>query len=74
MPGLTNETVYTFELKRFVGTTESTAAESNPVTPTPGICDRTQQVQDGILAELADVSRVRGGDGGEPGRDRSSGP
>ena len=54
--GLTNETVYTFELKRFVGTTESATAESNAVTPTPGICDRTQQVQDGILAGLADVS------------------
>ncbi len=56
VPGLTNETVYTFELKRFVGTTESATAESNAVTPTPGICDRTQQVQDGILAGLADVS------------------
>ncbi len=56
VPGLTNETVYTFELKRFVGTTESATAESNAVTPTPGICDRTQQVRDGILAKLADVS------------------
>ena len=54
--GLTNETVYTFELKRFVGTTESATAESNAVTPTPGICDRTQQVQDVILDGLADVS------------------
>ena len=25
------------------------------MTPTPGICDRTQQVQDAILAALADV-------------------
>ena len=56
VPGLTNETVYTFELKRFVGTTESATAESNAVTPTPGICDRTQQVQDVILDGLADVS------------------
>ena len=54
--GLTNETVYTFELRTVVGTTEGTAAESDPVTPTPGICDRTQQVRDGILAKLADVS------------------
>ena len=54
--GLTNETVYTFELKRFVGTTESATAESNAVTPTPGICDRTQQVQGVILDGLADVS------------------
>ena len=55
VPDLTNETAYTFELKRFVGTTESATAESNAVTPTPGICDRTQQVQDGILAAVAGV-------------------
>ena len=55
VPNLTNETVYTFELRSVVGTTEGTASESDPVTPTPGICDRTQQVQDGILAKLADV-------------------
>ena len=55
VPNLTNETVYTFELRSVVGTTEGTAAESDPVTPTPGICDRTQQVRDGILAKLADV-------------------
>ena len=54
--GLTNETVYTFELKRFVGTTESATAESNAVTPTPGICDRTQEVQDGILAAVSGVT------------------
>ncbi len=56
VPNLTNETVYTFELRSVVGTTEGTASESDPVTPTPGICDRTQQVRDGILAELADVA------------------
>ena len=55
VPDLTNETAYTFELKRFVGTTESATAESNAVTPTPGICDRTQQVQDGILAAVSGV-------------------
>ncbi len=55
VPNLTNETVYTFELRTVVGTTEGTASESDPVTPTPGICDRTQQVRDGILAKLADV-------------------
>ena len=55
VPDLTNETAYTFELKRFVGTTESATAESNTVTPTPGICDRTQEVQDGILAAVAGV-------------------
>ena len=56
VPDLTNETAYTFELKRFVGTTESATAESNAVTPTPGICDRTQQVQDGILAAVSGVT------------------
>ena len=56
VPNLTNETVYTFELRTVVGTTEGTASESDPVTPTPGICDRTQQVRDGILAKLADVA------------------
>ena len=56
VPNLTNETVYTFELRSVVGTTEGAASESNAVTPTPGICDRTQQVQDGILAALADVT------------------
>ena len=53
VPNLTNERAYTFELKRFVGTTESAAAESNTVTPTPGICDRTQQVRDGIVAAVS---------------------
>ena len=56
VPDLTNETAYTFELKRFVGTTESATAESNTVTPTPGVCDRTQKIQEVILDELADVS------------------
>ena len=51
--GLTNETVYTFELKRFVGTTESATAESNAVTPTPGVCGRTQQVQDAIVVAVS---------------------
>ena len=53
--GLTNETVYTFELRSVVGTTEGAASESDPVTPTPGICDRTQEVQDGILAAVSGV-------------------
>ena len=56
VPDLTNETAYTFELRSAVGTTNSTAAESNTVTPTPGICDRTAKIQEVILAGLADVS------------------
>ena len=55
VPNLTNETVYTFELRSVVGTTEGAASESDPATPTTGICDRTQEVQDGILAAVSGV-------------------
>ena len=47
--GLTNETAHTFELRAVSAGGNSAAAESGPVTPTPGICGRTQQVQDLIL-------------------------
>ena len=53
--GLTNEEAHTFELRAVNTAGGGDAAEAGPVTPTPGICDRTQQVQDAILAELADV-------------------
>ena len=49
---LTNETEYTFEVKRFIGTSEGAAA-TDTATPTPGICGRTQQVQDAILARVS---------------------
>ena len=52
---LTNETAYTFELRAVTADGESTAAEAGPVTPTPGICDRTQQVRDEILNALSGV-------------------
>ena len=51
--GLTDEVVHTFELRAVNALGESTAVESDPVTPTPGICDRTQQVQDGIVAAVS---------------------
>ena len=54
--GLTNEVAHTFQLRSVKDGGFGTAAKSNPVTPTPGICDRTQEVQDGILAQLADVA------------------
>ena len=54
--GLTNEVAHTFQLHAVKDGGFGTAAESGPVTPTPGICDRTQEVQDGILAQLADVA------------------
>ena len=49
VPNLTNETAYTFELRWLVGASGSVTAESNTVTPTPGICDRTQQVREAII-------------------------
>ena len=52
---LTNETAYTFQLHAVNADGESPAAEAGPVTPTPGICDRTQQVRDEILNALSDV-------------------
>ena len=74
VPDLTNETAYTFELKRFVGTTESATAESNAVTPTPGICDRTPGGAGRHPGRGRRRRRVGGGDGGEPGRDHFPGP
>ena len=50
--GLTNETEYTFEVKRFIGTSEGAAA-TDTATPTPGICDRTQQIRDAIVAAVS---------------------
>ena len=55
MTGLTNEEAHTFELRAVNTAGGGGAAEAGPVTPTPGICDRTQQIQDAILAALADV-------------------
>ena len=53
--GLTNEEAHTFELRAVNTAGGGDAAEAGPVTPTPGICDRTQKIQEVILAELADV-------------------
>ena len=53
--GLTNETAYTFQLRAVSADGESLTAEAGPVTPTPGICGRTQQVRDEILNALSDV-------------------
>ena len=54
--GLTNEVAHTFELRAANASGEGAATQAGPVTPTPGICDRTQQVQDEILDKLASVS------------------
>ena len=53
--GLTNEKAHTFELRAVNAAGGGDAAMAGPVTPTPGICGRTQKIQDVILAELADV-------------------
>ena len=53
--GLTNEVPHTFQLRAVNSDGDGAEAMAGPVTPTPGICDRTQQVQDAILAELSGV-------------------
>ena len=53
--GLTNEVAHTFELRAVSAGGNSEEEEAGPVTPTPGICDRTQKIQDVILAELSGV-------------------
>ena len=53
--GLTNEVAHTFELHAVNDSGAGAAATAGPVTPTPGICDRTQKIQEVILAELSGV-------------------
>ena len=52
---LTNEVAHTFELHAVNAAGAGDAAEAGPVTPTPGICDRTQKIQDAILGEISGV-------------------
>ena len=47
--GLTNEVAHTFQLQAVNDADNSTAVEDGPLTPTPGICDRTEQVRDALL-------------------------
>ena len=54
--GLTNEVEYTFQLRAVYTDGPSIAVESDAVTPTPGICDRTEKIREVILDELADVT------------------
>ena len=56
MPGLTKKVAHTFQLRAVKDGGFGTAAESGPVTPPPGICDRTAKVQAVILAGVEGVS------------------
>ena len=54
--GLTNDVAYTFQLRSANADDASTAAAAGPVTPRPGVCSRTRQVRDAIVAAISDVS------------------
>ena len=54
--GLSNETVYKFQLRTVGVGGNGRPVTSNAVTPTPGICDRTPQVRDAIVAEVPGVA------------------
>ena len=53
--GLTNEVAYTFQLRAVNAAGNSTAVEAGPVTPTDGLCGRTEQVRDAIVAAISGV-------------------
>ena len=57
--GLTNEIAHTFELRAVNDSGGSAAVEDGPVTPTPGICDRTEQVRDAIIYYLGEGGVTR---------------
>ena len=67
---LTNEVEHTFQLRAVNADGNSDAVESDAVTPTPGICDRTEQVRDALLnstgvddckaVTVANLARVTG--------------
>ena len=52
--GLTNELAHTFQLRAVNAAGESDEAEAGPLTPTPGICGRTQKVQEIIIYYLGE--------------------
>ena len=57
--GLTNEVLHTFQLRAVNAQGESTAAEADAVTPTPGICGRTQKVHEIIVYYLGEAGVER---------------
>ena len=54
--GLTNDVEYTFQLRAVNAAGAGTATEAGPVTPRSGVCDRTEQVRDAIMAAISGVS------------------
>ena len=56
VPMLTNEVAHTFQLRAVNDGGNGATEEADPVTPTPGICDRTEKIQEVILAEISGVS------------------
>ena len=57
--GLTNEVAHTFELQAVNDAGNGTAVEAGPVTPTPGICGRTQKVYESIVYFLGEGGVTR---------------
>ena len=53
--GLTNEVAHTFELRAVNAAGGGGAATAEPVTPTPGICDRTEILHEYIVEALSGV-------------------
>ena len=53
---LTNDVAYTFQLRAVNAAGASTAVEADPVTPRSGVCGRTEQVRDAIVAAIDGVS------------------
>ena len=56
--GLTNEIAHTFELRAVNDSGAGAAVESDEVTPTPGICGRTEIVQEFLIYYLEDSYSV----------------
>ena len=54
--GLTNDEEYTFQLRAVNAVGAGTAVESDPATPRSGVCGRTEQVRDAIVAAIDGVS------------------